>query len=639
MMRTLPILFSLFISIAGLSQEHIDEIVKKESARFRLEDTRILSVSSSNYDVKYYRCHWNLDPTIRFISGSVTSHFTILNNSTEIVYDLANALTVDSVVYHGSKITFTRTGSQGLVIQFPAAISAGTLDSVSIFYRGVPPNSGFGSFNFATHAGTPVVWSLSEPYGASDWWPCKDMLKDKADSLDIIIANPLPYRSSSNGLPITEITTATQRITHWKHRYPIATYLVAFAITNYDVFNDVAQSGTRTVPLVLYSYPESTTAFMPAITTTKIAMPLFSNHFGEYPFANERYAQTQFSWGGGMEHQTNTFISSANTRLVAHELAHQWFGNKVTTASWQHLWLNEGFATYLEYIYTENITPAQKRSILESWTNSITSVNGGSVFIPDTLNVNRLFSGRLTYQKGGYVVHMLRWKLGDSAFFRGLRRYLDDPALRYKNATTADLQRNLEQESGQNLAEFFEDWIYGEGFPFYSATWKKKRNGKVEVTLSQTTSHASVDLYEMPVQLYFKNTTRDTTIVVNHTSSGQIFEVDPGFVPDTMVIDRDLWILAKARNVLELPSETGSALLIGPNPARNNFTILLPNAQPQKMLINIYNSVGQLVQSMNLPENTSVVPVTTRHWAAGIYWIRITGSLGFEEKRRVIILR
>jgi aminopeptidase N len=639
MLRTITLLGLLLLSTVLYSQDLLEEIVEKERSQFRKTEVRMLSVSTSNYDVKYYRCHWELDPSVRYISGSVTSHFTMLGTSSEIAYDLASALTVDSVVYHGNKIAFGRFAPDGLRITFPANIAGGTLDSVSVFYRGIPPNTGFGSFNQALHSGTPVLWSLSEPYGARDWWPCKDMLKDKADSIDIIITNPAPYRSSSNGLPVNQISTATHNITHWKHRYPIATYLVAFAVTNYDVTNDGAQSGSRLIPLALYSYPENTPVFMSALTTTKIAMPVFSNHYGEYPFSNERYAQTQFSWGGGMEHQTNTFLSSAGTQLVSHELGHQWFGDKVTTGSWADLWLNEGFATYSEFIYTENTTPALRITTLTGWRNSITSQPGGSVYIIDTNNVNRLFSGRLTYQKGGYVVHMLRWKLGDSAFFRGLRRYLNDPALQYKTARTADLQRNLEQESGVPLTEFLEDWIYGEGYPDYSATWRNSATKKVKVTLSQTTSHASVDFYEMPVPLQFKNATRDTILVVNHTLNGQVFEVDPGFVPDTMIIDPQLWILSKIKTTQKLPDETATTVSLGPNPARNGFTIQLPTVQPQKMVVGIYNSIGQMVRSMSIPENTTTVPVSTRHMAAGIYWIRITGSAGFDEKKQVIILR
>ncbi len=636
-MRTTFLLSLLFLAAFAHGQDMQEEIIAKERAGFLARTARVASVSSGNYDVHYYRCHWTMDPAVRYIDGSVTTYFTILSPSSQITMDLSTALTVDSILYHGNKIGFSRVNPDGLQINFPATLSSATKDSVSIFYKGVPPNVGFGSFNQATHGGVPVMWSLSEPYGARSWWPCKDMLQDKADSIDIITTNPGAYRSSANGLPVSEYFSGANRIAHWKHRYPIATYLVAFAITNYNVNTDVAQNAGNPLPLALYSYPENTAQFLAALNITKLAMPVFSGHFGSYPFSNERYAQTQFSWGGGMEHQTNTFLSSVGVNLVAHELGHQWFGDKITCGSWADLWLNEGFATYLEFIYTENITPANKLPMLTSWRNSITSLPDGSVFVNDTTNVNRLFSGRLTYRKGGYVVHMLRWKLGDAAFFRALRNYLNDPLLQYKTARTADLQRHLEAESGQDLNEFFDDWIYGEGFPNYTANWRMLRTKKVEVTLSQSTSHPSVDFYEMPVPLYFSNGVRDTILTVNHTSNGQSFRVDPGFVPDTMIIDPEMWILAKTKTTLQLPDEVSSEVLVYPNPTSGNFNIVLPNSQPQAMVVKIYNSLGQLVRSTDLAAGTGSVWIPASRWAAGVYWISISGDQGFEEIRRIII--
>src|SRR5690606_2063981 len=144
---------------------------------------------------------------------------------------------------------------------------------------------------------------------------------------------------------------------------------------------------------------------------------------------------------------------------------------------------------------------------------------------------------RLTYLKGGYLVHMLRWILGDSTFFRGVRRYLNDPLLSYGTALSSDLKRNLEAESGVDLTNFFDDWLYGEGYPNYSAIWIQKPNFEVEVKLDQTQSHPSVSFFEMPVPLYFSSATKDTIIRVDHVQNGQIFTVNPGFAADTMMID------------------------------------------------------------------------------------------------------
>ncbi len=621
--------FSFFYSFPQLPN---DALAQKEKKTFlQLQNYDAHSVSSNNYDVNFYRCDWTVDPAVRFISGSVTTYFTVLTSTNTIVMDLHNSLSVDSVLHRGNKISFQQTTNNGLQINFSSPLNANQKDSIAIFYKGVPTTTGFGSFNVTTHSGSPILFSLSEPYGAPTWWPCKDVLTDKADSIDIIVRYPASYVSSSNGLPVSEVVSGNTKITYWKHRYPIATYLVAIAVTNYQVDNDAVQLPSRLMPLTLYSFPENAVAMRNAVTVAKVALQGYSALVTEYPFVKERYAQTQFLFGGGMEHQTNSFIINPGSSLVAHELAHQWFGDKVTTATWQDLWLNEGFATYMEYVYTELTNPAAKLNQLQSWSTSITSSPGGSVFVPDTTNENRLFDSRLTYNKGGYLLHMIRWKLGDSTFFRGVRRYISDPALAYRNARTADLQRNLEAESGQSLTEFFNDWYKGEGYPNYNATWSQLGNNVVQLQLSQTTSHPSVTFFEMPVPVQFRSATRDTIITVNHTQNNQNFTVNPGFKADTLIIDPQLWILAKTKTSKKQNIVTND-VTVYPTPVRDEFSFSYPSGILQ-VKVQVYNSAGQLVA--NIDPNTTVVNIAG--WAAGVYYLKVTGS-NFSKTKKFLVL-
>jgi aminopeptidase N len=321
-----------------------------------------------------------------------------------------------------------------------------------------------------------------------------------------------------------------------------------------------------------------------------------------------------------MEHQTNSFIGSANAGLVAHELAHQWFGDKVTCGSWSDLWLNEGFATYMEYVYVALSNPLSRLLFLQNWKNDITAVSGGSVFVSDTANVGRLFDGRLTYRKGGYVLHMLRWKLGDSTFFRGVRRYLNDPLLAYKTARTADLQRNLEAESGQSLATFFNDWIYGEGYPSYHAEWSLGRGSAVSVTLSQTTSHPSVPFYAMPVPLQFRSASRDTILRVTHSRNGETFNIDPGFIPDTLIIDPQLHLLTRMNTTRRVAGVSPTLpYTVFPNPARGFFSVAVPGSNT---LVQVFNAAGQLVYT-STGSTGGDVRVSTAGWAAGVYWMQV----------------
>lgn len=629
--------FALLLTTTSFGQFSTGQTAATEGKQFlQLQQYGLRSVASSNYDVLFYNCDWHVDPAAQFISGSVALHFALLSNSNSITLDLYKDLVVDSIVFRNNNIAFLHSGEQSLQVNFPAALNSGVKDSIRIYYHGVPTTTGFGSFIRSTHSGTPVMWTLSEPYGAPTWWPCKDSNRDKPDSISITLHYPAAYTSSSNGLPLAETESNGIKTTHWKHGYPIAPYLVAFAITNYEVDHDAVNIAGIQMPVVMYAYPENAAAFKAAIQVAKTALQGFSNYFIPYPFLKERYAQTQFGWGGGMEHQTNSFIVSPGTGLVAHELGHQWFGDRITCGSWQHLWLNEGAATYMEYIYTELTYPAARASMLRSWTNSITSQPGGSVFIPDTMDINRLFNARLTYLKGGYLLHMLRGKLGDSSFFRGMRRYLNDPALAYKHALTEDLQRNLQAESGQNLTEFFKDWFYGEGFPNYALEWDQPSPDLLRLRLSQTTSHSSVKFFEMPVPIQIKSSTGDTIITVNHTANGQVFRVQPGFLADTVLIDPQLWILSRTKTSRISSTPIADELIIYPNPTTNILYVLLPSSV-QSPQTELYNAAGQLVYRTSA--FTLLVKIPSNRFAAGVYFLRIVGRNDFHHVQTILIRR
>ena len=594
--------------------------------------------ASNNYDVKYYRCEWEVNPSVRFINGKVTVYFIVTAATNNIQMDLMNPLIVDSIKQRNTLLT-NQHSNNTLSINFTATINTGVLDSVTIFYRGVPPNNGFGSFEITTHAAVPVMWSLSEPYGSRDWWPCKNGLDDKADSIDIIITVPSQYKAASNGLLQSEtlIAGGTKKLTYWKHRYPIASYLVCFAVTNYAVFNNSVLLGSTNLPMQTYCYPESLASFQGGTQNVLNALELFHNNFGDYPFIKEKYGHVQFGWGGGMEHQTASFIVSINEGLIVHELAHQWFGDKVTCASWEDIWLNEGFATYLAAFYMENKYPANTINSRKSIINNITSSTSGSVWVDDTTSVGRIFSGRLSYNKGSYLLYMLRWKLGDSVFLKGLRQYQKDPKLAYGFAKTDDLKRNLEQVSGQNLTEFFKDWFKGQGYPTYNVQWTQIGSDYVKIKMNQTTSHTSVDFFELPVALKFKNATQEKTIVVDNKTNGEIFIRNVGFIADTVLIDPEYWLVTKSNVSAKVPdAATGQNIIqIFPNPVQEHFTIYMHKMTAATANINLYNAAGQLVytKNINLVNGSEYLEVPSGHLPKGGYFLRINaGDFKFVKK-------
>ncbi len=516
---------------------------------------KIESLASSNFTVHYYRCEWIIDPAVRYIDGKITSKFITTFATNHIVFDFTNRLTVDSIIFRNKKTNFTQSASKTLTIHFPVTIKKNRKDSVTIFYHGVPPISGdfTGGFVKSSHNGTPVIWTLSEPYNAQDWWPCRNGLDDKADSIDIYITHPSQYKASSNGLLQSETANGSMTTSWYKHRYPIASYLVALAVTNYSVYTRTVTIDDTTLPVISYIYPEDLSYFQTYTYFVLNALKLYSDTFGNYPYLKERYGQTQFGFGGGMEHQTNSFVVSAGENLVTHELGHQWFGDKVTCGSWRDIWLNEGFATYMaDFFYTKNFDTAYYDDYVNGDLAYVVSQPDGSVWVDDTTNSGRIFDGRLSYDKGAFLLRMLQSTLGDSIFFEGLRHYLTDPKLAYGFAVTADLQRNLEDVSGLNLDYFFNQWFYGQGYPSVTVKWRQAADGRVGLKVSQTTSHPSVSFFRMSLPITLKNGSLEKKIVIENTQNNQYFKLkDPGFEVKEILIDPDKYFITKDNKVFK----------------------------------------------------------------------------------------
>lgn len=451
------LLFS--ISVCAQQSGEIDLEYLKEISSFEENSSanKIAFKANPNtvhYDINYHRLYWEVDPKEAEIKGEVTTYYTALSDLNQIVFDLADNMDVNNIQQRGKSLSFTQNNEE-LIIDLPLTQKKNKLDSLTIFYDGNPVSSGFGSFEINTHgsANTPVLWTLSEPYGAKGWWPCKQDLTDKIDSIDVLIKHPIQYKAASNGLLISEKPEGFSTITHWRHKYPIPAYLIAIAVTNYSVYKENAPE--LPFDIVNYVYPEGLSNTKASTAITPDIMLLFNELFEMYPFADEKYGHAQFGWGGGMEHTTMSFMGSWSRGLIAHELAHQWFGNKITCGSWEDIWLNEGFATYLDGLVYENF---DGQDVFSQWrkavVNSVTSSPSGSTFVTDTTSVSRIFSSRLSYRKGAMILHMLRYKIGDDNFFQGVKNYLADPTLAYSYAKTEDLQRHLEATSLVDLNEF-----------------------------------------------------------------------------------------------------------------------------------------------------------------------------------------
>jgi aminopeptidase N len=631
MKKTIRILIFLVFASGSAQKQltELDQIAESERKSATKTLNFVANANTQNYDVTYHKLEFNVNPAVYFISGTVTTTFKALANMTSITFDLANELTVNSVTRNGVSLTFVQNANEELVINFPTSIPINTLATVVITYSG-PPSTGESAFTVSNHGSpsVPVLYTLSEPFGARDWWPCKQDLNDKIDSLDVFITAPSQYTSVSNGLEMSAIGNLIGgKTTHFKHNYPIPAYLVAIAVTNYSVFTQTAGTAPFHFPIVNYLYPESLNANLSNLASTLPIMNFFEQTFERYPFYTEKYGHAQFGWGGGMEHTTVSFMNNFSRGLIAHELAHQWFGDKITCGSWNDIWLNEGFATYLSSMVIEHLDgPAAFVTDKTNMINSITSQTNGAVYLSDleATSVNRIFSSRLSYNKGAMVLNMLRWKMGNTMFIQALKNYLADTNLAYKYAVTAQFKSHLEAVYGSSLTEFFNDWVFGQGYPTYTINIQNFDNWQAKFTINQTQSHSSVSFFEMPLPIrVFGSGGQQMDLVLEHTANGQEFTRPVPFTITNVVFDPNKNIISKS-NLVSLGTENFelSNLKLYPNPAK---TVL--NLDIDKNTIvsktTIHNALGQKIVATT---NATLWNVST--FSKGLYFVEIETNFG-----------
>ena len=612
-------LFSTLLFGQHTDRYSTDAVAKSEMTHSISRNARVATKSDS-IDVFYHNIYWNAAPGNATISGSVQSNFLVKQNAiSELYFDMSDALTVDSIVYHGSVINSLRPSDNTIEIALPNPLGAGVTDSITIFYHGIPSAAYFNN----DHSGVPEVYTLSEPYGASEWWPCKNSLNDKIDSMDIHITTPIGNRAGSLGL-LESIDTVGNNVTYnWAHHYPVTTYLVSIAITNYTEFTEYVHVGVDSFPIVNYVYPEHLNYAQAQVPRIVRMFDLFDSLFMPYPFMAEKYGHAETQLGGGMEHQTMSTMGSFNDDLMAHELAHQWFGDYVTCASWEELWLNEGFATFLTGL------TIQEFKLSEDWLNwkrskisNVTSRPDGSVFVSDTTSFWRLFSSRLTYDKGGMLLHMLRWKLGDEDFFTGVQNYLADQRTSYGYVANSDLISKLEASSGQDLTEFFDDWFYGEGFPTYRVTLAGSRPNYT-INISQTTSHSSVDFFEMPVELRFAGVGLDSNIRFENTQNNQWFNVTLDKDISIITVDPHQWLVMGGASVILGNEEIENAKIsprLYPQPVMSELNISNIDMNSNITDLRVFDITGNQIQ-IPVEGLNSEWKLNTENISSGMYFI------------------
>lgn len=615
---------------------HYKTIIKQS-----FNKTTVASPEEDQYDVKYVKLDIALTDTGVNISGNATTRSVVTATSmTAYVFELTPQLTIDSVLINGvSQAVNTNGDVRRVVLSSPLAQN--TLFTAQVFYHGTPEKgNGFftrlGLNQYKTEAeGINVTYTLSEPYMSKDWWPCKQSLQDKIDSAAIWITVPDSTKAGSNGMlkQITPMPGNKLRY-EWHTQYPIAYYLLSVAVAKYkDYSYKVALPGVADSMLVqnyIYDVGDISPLLKTQLDSTTQMLQYFSEIFGVYPFYKEKYGHCIAPLFGGMEHQTMTTCGNTGGGLVAHELAHQWFGDHVTCATWKDIWLNEGFASYAEYLFYERY---RGKNAADARMNSFhTSVldkedGNGKVYGDDTTSIDRIFSGRLSYNKPAAVLHMLRYEIAnDSLFFAVLKTYQQNFANR--NASTHDFLLLLNSVTGKDWAYFISQWIYNQGAPAFSLQWNKLGN-TVFLNLAQRSTHpASIAMFNTSVDVKFIATDGDTTIRLRSNTTLTAYQFSWNKTIRYAIIDPENKILnlvdgLEQRIELGANTLTSNTVFVYPNPANGKWVVV---GAPQGATINITDITGRLMMKADV-QNSMPFVVDGTAWSTGVYMMQVRGSI------------
>ncbi|WP_165370455.1 M1 family aminopeptidase [Hymenobacter persicinus] len=627
---------------------------RHEAAALRQPATTVRHAQKmERYDVKYYKLDLALENNVRTVSGSVRMQALTKGQILDsLAFELYPTYIIDSVVVNGRKSPGLRRAAGDVTVRLAEPVTPNTLFNAYIYYRGTAPNGNSAAIGnaldteFETNYGVNVTWSLSEPFNAYEWWPCKQLLTDKADSSDVWVTTSNINKVGSNGVleRVTARPNGKSRY-EWKSRKPIDYYLISVAVAPYiEYVNYAHPAGGPTIPIVNYLYNAAAkTDYQFEIDRTPGFIENYSALVGLYPFASEKYGHSMAPIGGGMEHQTMTTQDGFNFTLTAHELFHQWFGDNVTCASWQDIWLNESFASYGEYL-SLNAFPATAPYTGRYWMDQAhgftMQVPNGSVRVPDTTNVGRIFSSRFSYKKGAAVVHMLRYLLNDDVkFFRALRTY--QTTYGGRTARTSDLQRIFEAEAGTSLTYFFQQWYVGEGYPTFAVRWNQVGNSLYLRTTETVSAPTITPFFDTPldykvtyssgtsqiVRLRQSQLVSSFSVPVNGTVSSIQLDPDQWVLNGTGTIVRDNTLVLAARAVARL-----APLTVYPNPCHD--VLRLQDIGAGAAQAEVTDATGRVLLRQTV--SAASAQLDTRALTPGLYHLRLTSPEGVVSLARFV---
>jgi len=635
----------LFLSINTFGQRINPHAYDEQSYRSISSEAGANLSNDTTIDINFYHIDIEIALDSAYVYGSVEVGFvSLVNELTHIRLDLDNAYDIDSISWPANTYNFT---NNIITINLEGSYGFGEQINLKIYYKGAPVLAGgYKGLRYEFHDDNElIIASLSTPYLAHTWWPCKDGTQDKSDStfIDITIKDTMigtiPVTALSNGmLEDIEVSNGMKKF-KWKHRYPIVPYYVMVAISNYDSFQQEFVGDNYSFPIDYYVFESHWDEAQLGVELIPDAIGFFTDIFGAYPFKDEKYGMTQLGYYGAIENQTNTITNNMSQGwffVSVHELAHMWFADMITCDTWHHGWLNEGFASYAEALYSE-----YKYDNYHDYMSNFLYYGNGTVYMEDVSNPFDVFKP-IIYNKGAYVLHMLRGVVGDEVFFDIIYQYANNVNFQYGLATTEEFHAVCEDVSNTDLNYFFDQWIYDERYPMYYYNYDySMANGDLGVEIDQLQGIMDWrELFIMPLDLKVEFVDgSDTTFSVYNNQINSYYSFDLGKEVDTVIIDPNNWVL---RNVIydpdiivgtndidEIPFE------IYPNPSSGRFTVSAKGSRQVNENDFELVSISGIVQQKNTVAKEDVIEFYDV--APGVYLLKI-GLSGKQYIKKIVVL-
>ena len=604
--------------------------------------TTVASPEEDKYDVKYVKLNLEMTNVATTLSGDVTTMAQVTASTMAgYVFELLPPLVVDSVLIDGTLQSVTSSGDVHTA-SLPSPMAMGTMFTAQVFYHGTPLSGTSSNIRGINTLRSPswdnwATFTLSEPYGAKDWWPCKQSLKDKIDSADVWITVADSLKAGSIGLlqAVTPMGGGRSRY-EWKERYPVVYYLISASVAKYVDYSYYMHFDGSADSMLIQNYVYDNSGTLPffknIIDSTDEQVNYFSSIFGRYPFWKEKYGHAMAPLSGGMEHQTMSTMGFFQSWLVAHELGHQWFGNSVTCATWADIVINEGFASYTEYLYADRFRGrAAATADIRDRQKTVMSQLGGSVYVDDTTDEGRIFSSRLSYDKGACVIHTLRHIINNDTYFFDLLRAwqttMEDSTGTiedFKNLTKTLLGSTI---NGTSVDTFFEQWFYGEGYPMYDVRWNQSGNNVFVQIDQRTSTPSSVPLFKVPLELRLRSTTGDTIIRVINDMATQAYSFTWNKTTTSFAIDPNNWLTDSLTSLMRqmnlgVAGFENTNISIYPNPTSTGWSIAGIPAHSELLLTDVTGKT--IYTTSNGKESKLEIPAS--RLSTGLYMLHVRNS-------------